>query len=317
MRHLDVANNYLIMAVRPKKEIDETNKLYILAENVKPDLKLSVGFTTAAPPEDNSAFTNALGGTADFGVTVNNNAHHLVGGLSDAERATILARIKDNFKHVKLEVTALKGLTQPPVLPVFFNRDETPDFITQVLEHNDLFDPPVVATYTVKSTATDNTQKDVNTGSYRINKLYRFRFKAGLSYSFLREKQYTLVSPGQYTESDAPFGVDGTFGIQTYFTKQDLRSKNVAWRPFFYAGLSMRKITENFYTGLGVEPLSGLAFGVNAHIGKMQALTGANGVPSSITDAWGANVAFSIMIDGALFVKLFSFGSSNKSLGGF
>jgi len=311
MRHLDVANNYLIMAIHPKKEIDETNKLYILSENTPPALKQSIGFTTAAPPEDNSAFTLALGGAQD---------EHALGPaatLTPAQRDVAVKQIIKGYADAQKKIAALKELGQKPVLPVFFDEDQTPDYITQVLEHNDLYDAPVIASYSVKTTAADNTQEEVNTGSYRINKLYRFRFKAGLAYSLLKNKQYTLVSPGQYTLNDPPFGVDGTFGIQTYFQRQDLRSRAVAWRPFVYVGLSMRKISENFYLGAGFEPLSGLALGVNAHFGKMQELTGANGIPSGITDSWGRNVAFSVMIDGALFVKLFSFGSSNKAAVGF
>lgn len=307
MRHIDVLNNYLIMAYNPRPSITERERMYPLAENKGPSLKLSATFTLTADPDDNSWFTHQIGGNQDKGLKT-----PLKGDQLSRQQAAIY--LITNYPLVGAKIAALIGLSQAPVLPVFYEHDDTPDLMTEVLDQNYSKEGSSTVTYTIKQNNPDNTQKDVNTGSFHRDKLDRFRFKAGLVYSFLRKNDFSDVGNGQYTMDNPQFGIDGTFGLQTFFTRQNMRSKEPSVRPFFYAGFSMRKITENFYLGLGVEPLAGLAISCNAHIGKMEALIGTNGVPIAISQRWNTMPSVSILVDGALFVKLFSFGNTNKSL---
>ena len=133
-------------------------------------------------------------------------------------------------------------------------------------------------------------------------------------YSLLRKQDFTEVSAGNYTLDDPASGIDGTFGIQYYFHKQDIRSRETKARLFVYVGLSMKKITENFYLGVGTELMSGLALTLNAHLGKREALTGDNSFPTGIKTTWGVGFAPGILIDFSLFNQLFTFGNTNKSL---
>ena len=304
MRHLDLTANYMVMGTKPLKEINELERMYILIENKPVPLKLSITLTTDIPTNDNSAFTINTGGLADEGTKKMNQNIDLPTLMADAERL---------IKYVG----AIKNLSTLPTVPLFFEKDQTPDLMTQNLEHNYLVDLPTVATYSIKTPNPDDTEKEVAKGTYRINKLYRFRFKAGVIYSALRKKDYTQnTGTGQFTLDDPQSGIDGTFGVQVYLgEKQDLRSEQIKIRPFFYTGFSMKKISENFYFGIGSEPIGGLAFALNAHLGKHEGLIGTAGQPTGIRQTWGLGIGGSIMIDAALFIKIFSFGSHKTLLG--
>lgn len=303
MRHLDAASNYLIMGEKPIKEITELQRLYILAENKPVAQKLSMAFSSAAVASDQGIFATMIGGLADKA------------GKPLATQKQVDDLIAKGNALLKI-VTMLRALSPAPALPIFYERDQTPDFMTQNLEHNYLVEVPALASYSVKTIAADNTEKEVATGSYRINKLYRMRFKAGLVYSGLKKNDFTELSEGKYSLDDPAYGIDGTFGLQVYFEKQDMRDASLRPRPYVYAGLSMKKISENFYLGMGLEPLTGLGIGINAHLGRREALLGAAGVPAAIKQTWGVGFSASLLVDAALFTKILGFGA-NKSLLGF
>ena len=311
MRHLDAKNDYLIMHVQPLEEITEKERLYILAENKSTSNPLSITFATTAITEDLTYLEMEVPITQE---SLTGEGRTTTG--ADAKLEARVAAFLELVSSLSQNVAALRTLTNAPALPLFFEYDKTPAFATEVLEHNFLYDAPATASYTVKTLNADNTEKEVHKGSYRINKLYRWRFKAGVLYSHFRKDDYTETGDNQFTLDDPRYGIDGTFGIQTYFRKQDIRSSKVDWtRYYLYTGLSMRHIRENFYVGLGTEPINGLALGVNLHVGNREVLTGPEGVPTSIRQSWGVGVAGAVLIDAALFVKLFSFGSARSHLG--
>lgn len=316
MRHLNAQNDYLIMNIKPKKEINEEERIYILAENKRINENLNIAFATTLITEDNSGFSGDI--IPQISDTKAADAIDLIPDATDEKMkdAPDLKAFLNLVDTLTTKINTLRSLTRPPVLPIFFEYDKTPDFITDVLEHDFLYEAPATANYSVKKVATDTTV--LHQGNYRINKLYKWRFKAGVIYSSFEKRDFTETGTNQYTLDDPNFGVDGTFGIQTYFKKQDIRSKEISWeklRTFGYVGLSMRNITENFYLGLGIEPVSGLAIGINSHIGKREVLTGAEGVPTSIEQIWGVGFGGSLLIDPALFIKLFTFGNNSTILG--
>lgn len=310
MRHLDVANSYIVMGNNPIREITERDRLYILAENKPVPLKLGITFTTAAPSLDNDYLTKNIGG-------IPGNVPETGAPLVPKEEKDLNSVIERAEKLLK-NIAALRNLSSLPNYPIYYDPDATPDFLTQNLEHDYLINAPTVASYSVKSSLADNSEKEMTKGSYRINKLYHLRFKAGLIYSMLKKNDYTQnATTGQFTLDNPESGIDGTFGIQYYLNPKgvDLRSSKAAYRPFLYTGLSMKKITENFYLGAGIEPIGGLAFAVNGHLGKRERLSGTAGVASAIRQSWGIGVAGSILIDAALFVKILTFGSNKGLLG--
>lgn len=316
MRHLDVLTNYIIMGVHPKKEITENERMFILVENKSVPLKISIAFEAVTIASEDAQLTNEINNSA--ADRAEKGAEPVKSkAKKDKERKDSIDKLIPRFEELFKKAIALRALPQAPSLPIYFEKDLSPDYISDNLEHDYMYDAPAAATYTVKQTNPDNTEKEVAKGGYRINKLYHWRLKAGLVYSFLKKRDYTEVSTGHYSLDNPGSGIDGTFGIQYYFNKQDIRSKEAKIRGFGYVGLSMRKITENFYVGLGTEPIAGLAISFNAHIGKREGLTGNNSFPSGIKSTWGVHFAPSILVDASLFVKLFTFGSTNKALIGF
>lgn len=316
MRHLNAQNDYLIMNIKPKKEINEEERMYIFAENKKINENLNIAFVTTLITDDNSGF-----GVDILSQIPDSKAYKNVPLANDTDEQFRVSSdsIKKFLNLVDIltaKLNTLRSLHKPPVLPFFFEYDKTPDFLTEVLKHDFLYDAPATANYSVKKVATDTTV--LHQGNYRINKLYKWRFKAGVIYSRFEKRDFTETGTNRYTLDDPSFGIDGTFGIQTYFKKQDIRSKEISWeklRAYWYVGLSMRNITENLYVGLGIEPVSGIALGINSHIGKREILTGAEGVPTAIRQTWGIDLGASVLIDAALFIKLFNFGSNSTLLG--
>lgn len=195
-----------------------------------------------------------------------------------------------------------------------YGQDQTPDLVTHNVVHDYLYQAPVTAKYSIKQVNADNTEKELVNGTYRINKLYRFRLKAGLVYNFLRKTDFTETASNKYTVDNSHFGIDGTFGVQSFFKPQDIRSERVGMRPYVYVGLSMKKISENFYVGLGLEPFNGITLGINGHIGKREALVGNSNTAATIKSTWGFGLAPTILVDPSLFVRLFTFNSTNRSL---
>ena len=307
MRHHDVLTDFLVMGINPRKEVNERQRLFVLLENKTPDQKFQINITAAQITSDLPEFDTQLALSME-----NADKARPVIKYSEKNVKIICDRYKELLKNIK----ALKALSKPPVLPSILPVDPTPSYLTDVLEHNYFFEAPVNVNYSIKAIAADNTEKEVKQSTYRINKLYRFRFKAGLVYSFLKENDYTFTAPNQYTLSNPTYGIDGTFGVQVFFPRRDIRKNNI-WTPYAFAGLSMRKVTENFYLGAGVEPLSGLAIGAVAHIGKREGLVGQNGIPTDITTTWGVHVGVTVLVDWVLFTKLFGFGNQNKALFGF
>ena len=312
MRHIDLANNNAIMGNKPVKEITENDRMYILAENRPATLKLNSSFETFAVGPEDSWLTEAIKLTntaADKGPSnIKTTDSTKMERISKVESVLI----PEAARFLK-EISMLKKISQMPVLPIIYEKDQTPDLVTYNVVHDYLYQAPVTAKYSLKQVNPDDTEKELVNGTYRINKLYRFRLKAGLTYSFLKKTDYTEITPNEYTLDDSRFGIDGTFGIQTFFKPQDIRSDKPGFRSFVYVGFSMKKISENFYIGLGSEPFSGITIGINGHIGKREALVGSS-TSTSIKSTWGVGIAPTILIDPSLFIRLFTFGNTNRTL---
>jgi hypothetical protein len=309
MRHHDVKNDYIVMGIMPRREINELQRLYVLLANKAPSVKFSISLTTSEINTDLSVISeelltkaNELADNADAGTPkdlLNENIAALIVGV---------ATLEDDIK-------ALRALGTTPAYPKLYESDTTPTYVTDALEHDYFFEAPVFVNYSIKSVAADNTEKEVKASTYRVNKLYRLRFKAGLVYSTLKNKDFTNTGPNQFSLSDPTYGIDGTFGVQGYFRKQDIRQQT-GLKLHAFGGLSMKKITENFYFGIGIEPWSGVAIDVTAHVGKREKLVGQSGIPTDIRQTFGVAPGLTVLIDAFLFTKIFTFGN-NKSLLGF
>lgn len=305
MRHHDAKKDYIIMAPSPVKEITEDERLYVLINNKSGSEKLGITFTAEEITEDYGVNTEELLEEIKLAYKNNPIPHNLPIG------------IVERFEDLQKKVNALMSLSKAPTLPYLIVQDESANFYTDILEHDYLYEAPAKATYTIYNAKEDGTKEELKTGGYRINKLYRFRFKAGIVYSWLRKNDYTESSSGQYSLDDPNYGIDGTFGVQIFFKKQDIRDEQLKPRLNAFIGLSMRNITDSFYFGLGSEFINGLSIGLTGHLGKREKLVGNNGIPSSIRDTYDLGLGVNILVDGALFVKLFSFGSTNKALLGY
>ncbi len=157
--------------------------------------------------------------------------------------------------------------------------DSTADYVTRPIAHGESDVPGKLTTYTVKDPATGkNVNSEGLTFSYGYDRLMRFGFKAGIAYSWLSRRTYTInttANTATYTDSYA--GLAPAIGVQVFFDKLDMQSQRFlpdSYHPFFYVGYMFHDTpANNFLFGGGLELISGVSAIVGAHLGKTQGLT--------------------------------------------
>lgn len=307
--------DFLLMS-NYQKEIKDIDQLIVLIQNAKQSESFSIAVNTIAIETDNGAVTEEIVTSIPKGDDKNDsntdyqNIHNQF--FMDVEK------FYTNFVTLNEKVEFFSSLQKAPKLPIVTVKDNVPSWETKIINYNQNIDAPSFAEYKIKSELGDE-EKEVYVGKFRVNRLYNLRFKAGAVFSDLKQKDYTKTGDNTFTEEIETAGIDGTFGIQIFPLKTDIRQINifrVRVAPFIYMGFSMKNILENFYPGVGLEIFSGLSVSYNRHIGISEELILSNSLPQDIGTKWKGGNSLSLLVDGALFVKLFKFGS-NKGIVGF
>lgn len=251
MRHHDAKADFVTLS--GVTEIAENERLAVLAENADPALQLNIVQTVTAIGNDRGQFTDDLMRSS---------------GQASPGRASLNKAARDYVEAHKVFAALLtmaneELLTPPTLIPL--SADDTPLLVTKVVPHDVPGPAPANVKYTIRKRE-GTTDTEVGSGSYRLNHLYRARFRTGLLYSTL--DQATVSSDGK-KETHSRHGVDATFGVQTFFNRRDIRT--IDWRHpafSFYAGLTARDVTKNLLIGLGWEPIGGVTLTSGLHVGR-------------------------------------------------
>ncbi|MDO5980922.1 lamin tail domain-containing protein [Flavivirga spongiicola] len=295
MRHHDAKNKYISWYEADTKEVSENQELHVLVENEKVSTVLNLSLTETAIDNEETI----TGGDANKdGAPIDGGSQVVKMDLSEISK-------KKTFYIADFAYE----------IPTSSIEDTSPSLQTIIVPYQ----PPVLApsnvSYTIKSGPSGKEKEEVN-AKFRNNKLYRLRLKAGLLYSGLKLQSIDTTGTADVGRKN-DFGVDGTFGLQIYFKRTDIRKIGTKFRgkrsvaPFIYLGFSMKSITENLYVGAGLEPFSGVSLMGGLHIGERDKI----GQPDKINDAvigkeWATGIFGSIVIDTDVITKLFGLSTA-------
>ncbi len=181
----------------------------------------------------------------------------------------------------------------------------TKDVIDKTLPEKDT--APTFATYSIKESKKDSV---LIMARYRINKLYRFRYKIGMHYSFYQHKNYEITNQTEVSLTTRTEGLGFSFGLQTFLGKKvDIRQPGFRGsqnRWFMYTGFLINKNpVKNFILGGGWEPINGLSIMSGVHVSPTEELIfTSNGFTT--TDKWRAYPFVSIGFDLNVFNRIFN-----------
>lgn len=287
MRHHDGKNEFILMNQNPKKEITEKERMYIMLNNKDPNKQFDIDIDTQPIDSDLSAAEEDV---AKFSFR------------KDVKCLNDLITLNEVVNHFALINTS-------SVMPLRLLSDNTPRLETINLLQDYEYDAPTEVNYKInlieKENGSPNNKIEVWTGKYRINKLYRFRFKAGVVYSFLNRDDYTIENGQAILERERQ-GFDGIFGLQGFILKrQDIRKPGITFSPFLFLGFSISDDpVKNWYLGGGFEIVNGIAVMGGAHFGETEKLVNNNGNLSEKTTFKGAGFV-SLAVDLNIFQRIF------------
>ena len=303
MRHHDALDNFLIMNANPVNEINEKERLFVLVHNLTNDQKVETNFFIEQIDTDASSFEAAI-----------------PKGLIKSERESVIpltscagAKEKANkLKDFTMYLDFLKSGFDVITVPVLGTEDKTPNYLTKEWKHELPIKFPVYANYTITSEKEDSMVTEWD-GKYRINKLYHFRFKGGMIYSFLERDDFEIDDDNVVTRKTDRHGLDGTIGLQIFPFPNDIRDnrfRKIGRRFFCYLGVGLKdRILENWLLGTGIEPWNGVAVLGGVHLGKTERLVNNLGVLTVEDDRWDNGFFMGLTIDFSVFKQLVSFGT--------
>jgi hypothetical protein len=277
MRSHDALEDFQLKGKDPVKGINETQRLYILIENAQDKSKylLKTTINNIPPPNDVDQLGNGVG-DKDFALFVKVPATK--------------TSLDDLFSLYEQE-KKVAGFALAPfsnglfTLPFKVTPDKTPDYVTKPLSHESPFKAPSTVSYQILDSAKGkNVNSEATVYTYRFNKLYRFRLKAGIAYSFLQNRTYNVnqtLNTIAYTTNYT--GLEPSFGIQIFTTRLDIQSTRLfphGAAPFIYLGYLYHNAPgTNFLLGTGWEVFSGFAISGGVHYGLSQRLAIDDGTP--------------------------------------
>ncbi len=250
MRHHDALDNYVPMHVKNQKQINEVQRMHVLVHNERNPDKITVTVNNTEIQDDQTPFAEAT-----------------------TESATGNTSVKTTGFDIQ---QILNQLAQP----VIFRKDTLPTYATKVIPHEGLYfggKAPIKVNYNLKTRS--NAVSEVY--QFRINKLYRFRFKFGMVYSFLEKKKFNLSEDQKAVNSieNEDLGLDFMYGLQFFFKRVDIQNPHLGLRPFGFFGLGTKSIViDNYYFGSGIEPINGLSIMGGAHLGPETVLKTSNNI---------------------------------------
>ncbi len=291
MHHIDGSEKQF-MNKKTVKEIDELTVLDIFVHNDKAATDYVFQYSFEKITKDITSFEEEL----TFDVS------HLASGSDDPKVFLQYYLLLKIYKEV---VASQFTKTPPKTLP----RSEKPRFqtneVNSKIKPRDVMEVPGKVTYTVLNPISN--KDTIAQGAYRINKLYRFRYKIGPSYSWLTQRDYTLNDDQTYTLDEKNAGLQTVFGLQYYFLRNDIRKQEPKRQSFAFLGLNIGKeIVENIYLGVGYEIVDGMSITAGFHFGMTEKLYSRNGILAINNRAWATPAPFiTLGFDHGIFNALF------------
>ncbi|MEO8379884.1 MAG: hypothetical protein ABI779_09500 [Acidobacteriota bacterium] len=291
MQHHDAKTDFKIMG-KPTREVLEKVNLITLTENTDPAAELRLVQTVTAIAADQVPFLEELlAGTAQGDQPPR--------GTLRGEAAFFVR----NFKSLNTAAAfAAEQLAPMPAL-IAPSKDETPALVTKLVPHDIPGPAPANVTYTIKQKQ-GTEEKEVGSATYRLNRLYRARFRTGLMYSMLETNK---LGATEAEDKLSRHGTDVTFGVQTYLgRRRDVRNIDPGDLAFsLYSGLTTRDVAKSIVLGLGWEPVSGVTLVAGTHIGSSERRRNDPGHPVS-EDIWLGRKFYAITFDADFLKNLFT-----------
>lgn len=284
MRHHDELNDYRHFDLWLQKEINEKQFIEAIAENHDPSKKILIKYTYTAVSSDVDFLGSHIPATVAGAPTVT---------LEDLYK--IYSHINDIF------IPYGNGVINLPLTPV---TDDTPDYISKTNVAPDPDKPPQTGSYSfLDSASAKNLNLQGASFPFRINALYYFRLKAGIAYSTLSRRTYTVNTANNTASyTSAATGLAPVFGIQIFTRRIDIQRDDVfptGGAPFIYAGYMYSDAAlNNLLVGTGWEIISGFAVTGGVHFGKTQQLYTSGGTLQTRDAAkLGVFVSFSLGLE--------------------
>ena len=309
MRHHDALDNFLIMNANPVNEINEKERLFVLVHNLTNDQKVETNFFLEQIKVDASAFEAEIEASlADIEL----GDEHKEMQIQLNTPCETMKEKADSLKAFSLYLEFLRTIPNIITVPLIGTEDKTPNYLTKEWKHELPIKFPVYANYTITSEKEDSMVTEWD-GKYRINKLYHFRFKGGMIYSFLERDDFEIDDDNVVTRKADRHGLDGTIGLQIFPFPNDIRNnrfREIGRRTFFYLGVGLKnRVLENWLLGAGIEPWNGVAVLGGVHLGKTERLVNNLGVLTVEDDRWDNGFFMGLTIDFSVFKQLVSFGT--------
>lgn len=287
-RHHDALNDYLLMENNPITEVSDGQRLYVMVHNLTTDQEIEVNYNFNFIP------TN---------LTIAEEQ------LTESTTKSIMQSIDiDSSEYVKKACQNIILLSRISKITQQIPRgriDNKPNYYTKIKTHDLPSKIPNKVTYSLEVKKENGENITVGNGEYRINKLFVLRWKAGMVYSSLNKSEYIIDDANNISYSEKQYGIDATFGIQSFFGRTDIRKRAFRFNPFIYTGIGLKdNPIENWYVGAGLEVFNGLGIMAGAHIGKSEKLV-LDGGNLMIKEYYPARVFYSILIDTSVFKQLF------------
>lgn len=316
-RYHDAANSYNLMHRKPTNEILENQSMHIIVENADAESKLKINTEIEDIKFEFSAAEIAILGVDNNFIETSIDRDVLEHNKGILPLATVTA----TASHIEVENEELFQLyLQSFKLSKIYQNGLFKNDFTPTKETNASFNARELSIATNKSapfivrydivTGKDSITTSKISPSFSVFRLHRFRFKMGLLYSNLIEQDITIKDNiPSITRNTA--GLNVTFGLQTFFCKQDIRNTrfNVG-RVYTYVGLKVdTKLTENFYLGIGDEFFNGIGICGGLHLGKTSGLQNVNGNYIKTDNKWVSGGFISVLIDPRVFGRIFNFSN--------
>jgi hypothetical protein len=314
MRNHDAAQNYKLTNAKEAGGINEDQDMALLVHNVTSKNKPSIGAVTfKAIAKDTELASEFLGGS---GSPLQNSFSGLTKkeAVAIGEAQAVAEKFLGNYVALAAALAPFAQWKDPVNEPA--RLDSTANYRTEELayQHPTPDKAPAVITYELKDGTSPIT--GVAGYEYRLAKLYRFRFKAGLMYSSLLRSKYTIdAATNVARRTDTREGQVAALGLQYFPSRIDI--KNPAFWPkgngFFYLGFTLTdKLAKNWLVGGGVELYSGIALLGGLHFSQTQQLQATNGVLSATEDLWRSGYFIQLALGLEAFNKLFNAADIKK-----
>lgn len=268
MRNHNALADFQIGDMEVKREINELQRMDIVVYNSDPKNKFILQTTFTPVSTDMDLLSAEVSETIPGGKGE---------GLVPIPKEEIFALVS---RLLKFASAYENGVLTMPLLAI---KDKTPDLQTVKVSHSNEKEAPQQVSYQITDPATVKNVNSENTAfTYRFNKLYRFRFKAGVAYSWLQRRSYTIDAMNNASYTNTLAGLAPIFGVQIFFSRLDIQKPKLfpgSLYPHLYIGYIFSDAPlNNFLLGGGFEIFSGFSMAGGVHLGKNQRLTLRNGI---------------------------------------